>query len=325
MNTSIEHTEHDSLIARFHGVFERLHRDEGGATLTEFVICLPIFILVFQGVVVLGKMYAEGTKPPIVAYKKTFTKALDYQKKGFRHMGHGWQTTAAATRSAQQLIEAPPHNESGLAKGAAGIWDTWMLAERGLRGTMGTSHSRAWAPSKVMKIWARNDAGGDPWVQMDKGGRNKLMTPKLGDIIGDSKYAKDLFADAARLGDYRGGGGGLSGALNGVLNFTGTRPSLGAGVRYGDVSHREEHNITVMGRSLNSNAWFITAIPPATSAGDGYNGLVNRRNGPHTDAIRSTALTRLTMKSYNPYNKLLGIKWSQPLRSKRIRVRPYPR
>ncbi len=57
----------------------RLHRDEQGATITEFVIVLPVFVLIFSFTLALSRMQHTGIQVQIEASKAMWTEAIEIQ------------------------------------------------------------------------------------------------------------------------------------------------------------------------------------------------------------------------------------------------------
>lgn len=302
-------------------VLKKMHRAESGTTMTEFVIMLPVFLTIFSGVMILGEFTRKGTHRPIKAYKATFEKVLPFQKK-FQFPIKHIQSAAGATDAVVQLAtNSSPHNESSVVKYAAGAAETAAYGGLGVKGTFGESYARANTVAAVpnMKLKACNGMGPD-WPSdcvdlNDKSGMgaialsNGKLTSDITDVVGNSKYARNLLDDGTRLSGFSGGGGVL-GMLSSALNVGGVRSVFAAGIRYGTVSGVVEDSYTFAGQTMDMEAHFNVLVPPSTQ-------------GPTLDAARAVATTRLTMTSSDHYDDLPGISDSQPLGRESLNVPNY--
>ncbi len=297
----------------------QLHRDESGATLTEFVVMLPIFLLVFYGVMELGQFSRKGSEAPIKAYKQTFDQALEYQK-DFYAMGWNVHATSAAVSAGDQLAgtaitseSSPVHNRSTSIKVAANATEATTYLGLGANGHMGESHMRTEAVGMVGDL--QGCEGAMPPDSNDCIELNPHLTNDLRDLVGESDFAYGLLNDGPDASSFSGMGGGVFSSLNNVLSGIGIRPAMAAGIRYGTVTGRHDETYSFAGRDVEMNAFFNTLVPPGTHGGG---------QGPRVDALYATAISRFTMQGQDHYADLPGIKWSQPLDSKTIDVPDYP-
>ncbi|MFP4598976.1 MAG: TadE/TadG family type IV pilus assembly protein [Persicimonas sp.] len=301
----------------------RLHRDESGATLTEFVIMLPIFLLVFNGVMILGEFSRKGSEAPINAYKGTFEKAIDFQNSAFA-LDWSTQSTTGGGRALTQLLPgdgdeaAPVHNRSGAVEAAATATEGAAYGSLAAQGHMGESNTRARSIGVALDLEGCEGivpGDSDDCVPLNGGGTNDRLTSDIGDLVGGSDYAKALLDDSVKFNSPN--SSGAFDLLNDALDILGARPAIGAGIRYGTVAHRSGEPFTFAGRTTDISAHFSALIPPSTQGGG---------QGPRVDALRATAVNRLTMESsqHYHYKDLLGIKWSQPLDSASYDVPDYP-
>lgn len=309
------------LRDRIGGLVGRLHRDESGATLTEFVVMLPVFLLVFYGVMELGQFSRKGSEAPVKAYKQTFEEALRYQK-DFYAIDWNTHPTTAAGHAGDQLFGtgmisegSPVHNRSDAVKIAANT--TEALAYKGLleNGHMGESYERANAVGTIIDI--NGCEGVQPGASNDCYQLNDgRLTDDIEDLVGDSQYAKSLLSDAPDVQEFSNvTNGGVFGALNAVFDGFGIRPAMAAGIRYGTVTGRHEEDYTFAGRTVEMNAYFNTLVPPGTHGGN---------QGQRADAAYATAISRLTMQGQQHYENLLGIDYANDLESEDLTVPDYP-
>lgn len=322
----------ERLVQRLRRALGTFHVDQRGSTLTEFVIVLPIFVLVFNGVMILGEFTRKGSEAPIRAYKQTFDQALVFQKDFFTADWNVVPATAAVD-AADQLAgtsmmgdSSPAHNSSGAVEVVANVTEGAAYGGLGFRGTMGESRTRAGAIAVVpgTKLYGREGPGpampADS-TRLDGTGDEDRITSDLKDLVGESEYAFDLLNDGVSPSSFSGSGGGAFSALNSLVTAAGIRPAFAAGIRYGTVSARHEEDFTFAGRTISIDAHFSTLVPPGTT-GDDTCPVFGQ--GPRCDAARATTVSRLTMEGHEQYKDLLGIQFSNPLDSVNANVDPYP-
>jgi hypothetical protein len=299
-----------------------LHRNESGATLTEFIIMLPIFILVFNGVMILGQFTRKGIETPIRAYQDTFEKVLPFQT-DFGQWTH-MQTAAAAASAGSQLAgDAKVHNLSGAVEATANVSEGAAYTGLGLRGHMGESYARTNSVAALPGTTLKGCDGIGPAFPSDcidlndsnglgaMSTSNGKLTSDLSDLTGGSDYADQLFNDGTNVPDFSGGGSGILSMVNSVISAAGIRPVLAANIRYGTVYGEFKEPYSFAGLSMDMQAQFSTLVPPTPK-------------GATMDAAVATAITRTTMESHDHYTDLLGIANDQPLSSESFSVPSYP-
>lgn len=308
-------------LASMRRILGKMHRAETGTAMTEFIIVLPIFLLIFNGVMILGQFTREGTTRPIRAYKDTFEKVLPFQK-DFPMATWSISPASGAVEAGVHMTDShsPVHNVSPMVKGAAIVTEGLTYTGMGIKGTMGESYARANALTLVpsMKLMGCKKNGPD-WTsgctELNKtmGGtgdfNNGNLTANIDKIIGDSEYANALLNDAIQPAAFK-PGTVLSTLMSGIT-VLGIRPALAAGIRYGTVYGRADDSYTFAGQTMEMDAYFSVLVPPATQS-------------PKLDAARAGLTTRASMLGFGHYEKLLGIKGSQPLKSASFNVPNYP-
>lgn len=299
-----------------------MHRAQSGTAMTEFIIVLPIFLLIFNAVMILGEFTREGTTRPIRAYKDTFEKVLPFQK-DFPMMSWSISPASGAVEAGVHMTDShsPVHNVSPVVNGAAIVTETATYAGMGLKGTMGESYARANALTLVpsMKLMGCKKNGPD-WtsgcteLNQSMGGTgsfdNGNLTANIDKIIGDSTYANALLNDAIEPGAFK--SDTVTSTLMSGITVLGIRPALAAGIRYGTVYGRADDPYTFAGQTMEMDAYFSVLVPPATQS-------------PKLDAGRAVLTTRASMLEFGHYEKLLGIKGSQPLKKASFNVPDYPK
>lgn len=287
-----------ALIARLGQPLRRLHRDEGGATLTEFVITLPIFLLVFNGVMILGQFTRKGSETPIRAYKQTFTKVLPFQKSKFDFM-HMHVIPAAGDATSQLYGSSKVHNKSTAVKLTAGATETATYVGMGVGGHMGESYARADAITAIPGTKLKGcDGIGPGWpsgcIDLNNSSgtgafstSNGHLTSKMKNLTGGSKLAFALFNDGVSAPSFS-GGSGVIGMLNQFMTAAGVRPALAANIRYGTVSGQASDSLTFAGQTMPMNAYYSVLVPPSPK-------------GPLMDAGLATLVVRATMQGQSHY------------------------
>ena len=274
-----------------HSWADKIHRfdeDQRGTTITEFVITLPIFIVIFVGILQLGTVTAHSVVVDARAYKNTWDAAIPISQQRFNavHM-----VPAVAGAAAIGQVGPYQHTTTPLQEAFVTIEETLTYGAMALDGTIGESGVR------VMTI--------DPLFDLF-GLEGNVQTSLNANIIGDSGYAADLFDESI---DFNVSGGGALAVLNSVISATGTRPAIAAGMRYGTVAGAESDTSNWLGLSVTYGAHFNTLVAPFPQGSAGDERLM-------------TAIARLTMESHDPYAEVLGIRWSQPLSRDSVDVPP---
>ncbi|QED27059.1 pilus assembly protein [Microvenator marinus] len=261
------------FLSRFHG-------DQKGATLAEFVLTLPIFIMCFVGIVQLGLWSEKSVKVWAKAHRITFAQATLVNQSRFS-LQHMQPQAAGAVSLGQLAFGNKPLNQSGIQRGLILAAEGTTYGDMALRGHWGESSTRTLPVDLV--------------VQM-KPPLEGMRTRNSADILGGSALSRDLLNDTA---NFSGSAGGALGVINQFLSGSGTRAALAAGQRYGTVIGWSSDSMTVAGRTVSMRAHFNSLVPPFPLTG--------------TEAqFLPMAITRVTMENHRAYSQILGINWSQP-------------
>jgi len=277
---------------------KRLHKNEEGTALTEFVITLPIFIMVFSGITAIGSVNEKSTRTWARAYKATFDAAVGVQKA--RVSPHAIAAYGAA-RGLADLAKLP--KDMGIAQKIIVTYsDGRAFYNLGTKGTMGEQYGRVRLTDRAYELRARS-----PSVVSIEG----ILTKDITGVVGGSGYSRDLFDDSIRTSSFR-GGSGILGTLNAYISGTGLRPTLATGTRYGTVSGSASDSITVGPYTYNASSFVSTLVAPTpTTTIYGSDFLAE---------AAVTGISRLAMEGTGAYKNVLGIKSSQPLSSSRLTV-----
>ncbi len=264
----------------------RLDDDERGTTITEFVLTLPIFIVIFIGIVEIGMMNAHSIVVESRAYRMMWTYAVPITK-----------TPVVPIHMAPASGGATALAEMGMIHTRTGLQEAFVTgAEIGTYGLLTTNGT--WGESRARAFIA------DPFFEFGAGLEGRVVLNPSTSIIGDSDYVKDLYNESI---DFSGSGGGALGALNAILSGAGIRPAIAAGARYGMAVGYWQDQKTVARITTDFRAHFTTLVAPYPMGGN-------------TNELITTAVTRLTMESHGPYSDLPGIAYSQPLPGESLNV-----
>lgn len=205
------------------GWLRRFHKNERGTTMTEFLITLPIFILIFIGMVRLGQFQLESSKIWAIAYQDTWSKALPISEQQTVPVDSSQlhaNPARAGSAAKSQLAEHSVYNEMDALNSNVNKFErsTYSGLESG--GHWGESYHRVQPASEYVKL-RRVDAH---------------VTANPGQIVGTSTYARAIVSD-----------GGAAGA---------------AGIRYGTVFGLGEINPTIMGINIPMYVHFNTLVAP---------------------------------------------------------------
>ncbi len=272
-------------------LLKRFYQHEEGATMTEFVMTLPMFIFCFVGIVQLGLFSERSIKVWANAHRETFDPAVSVSQTRFS-LVHMQPAVGAAYSGVGLLTGSKPLNQTGVQRGIVLAAETATYGGMALKGHWGESSMRTLPVDALVDM---------RWVEGKR-------TTNSNTIIGSSALARDLLDETS---SFSGSGGGALGAINALLSGSGARPAMAAGQRYGAVVGRATDSMTVAHRSVNMSAHFNTLVPPFPL------------EGFEAGAV-PLGVVRLTMESHSPYKEILGIRWSQPYPGGSISVPTIP-
>lgn len=299
------------------GWLQRFHRDQTGTTMTEFVIALPVLIMIFVGtyrlglisdraVKVHGRGHAEIFDAYYVAQQVSASELFDEMSRplGDREGSHMLPTTGGVS-AAYQLSEYPIPQESSVVRGAILAIEapTYMGLASG--GHLGESANRL-APL--------TDGVGFMPPGIGAGAITSDTQRTMGNAgHGGSRLGANLIFDGpsgyqpSDSNCERGLGQLLTGSVNDMLSVVGMRPMLAAGMQYGTISteHVYTESLGPLGQ-VEMRANYNIAVPPRVL------------DTPDLQPLLTVMVSRLALSDCNlaPYSNLLYIeKASQTLPS----------
>ncbi len=226
MRTSL----YSHLLKRLLASIQRAHQNQRAAAMTEFVIGLPIFILIFAGVMDLYHINHKALEVKAAAASETLADAISIQTTMSGNMDHMVPIASTITDLVQgnysSFADAVVNGTSG-----AGIY-----ADSGLK--VGLA-------DLILPI------NPQPKLTLEDimGASNSYSYNLLNDMI---SFEKEAFTTPS-----------FAGVTSGILSLTGARPAIAAGLRYG-AARSEEHSRTHAGNfgTYDVSAKYSLPAPP---------------------------------------------------------------
>lgn len=254
---------HDHRFQPIRLALSTLHRDQSGAAMTEFVITLPVWILLFAGVITMTKMGMNTVANQLDTQRKLWDGVFEASTgKVAAHMTSATGGGEAAVESYRLAgVSGNPHVIATTANGVT------MTALAG-KGSWGESYAR----TKPFQYLPGADV---PNVHGSPGGA--LRT--------GSGYPVQIVNDGLANADWKSGSGnGISKVINlfgDALSGSGGLAALAAGIRYGEVyvENPSPPVGTLFGQNFTamSHANILVAPSPLTGAEADYLPLVLAR------------------------------------------------
>ncbi|RVU42964.1 hypothetical protein EA187_14100 [Lujinxingia sediminis] len=217
-------------------VFER---DEQGAALTEVVMCLPFFILVFGGLMNLGLVGQQSVATKHVAAHDMWTQVYHEGANNALRMSPRTQLPELDNLGSVQGIAALGGDIAAMASGHWG--EAWFHTELAPVLTLGQidydSHSHEAARRLQQHMKPPHQMTGHILGGTDEGRR-----PVLAQIATNDNLIDDNLINP--------GGNMLQWLLTSVLQFSGGVPGAFAAIRYGDQDGMASHQVSLYGGRL---------------------------------------------------------------------------
>ncbi len=231
------HSDAESVDCdRPQGWLHSFHRNQRGTTLTEFLITLPIFIVIFVSMVRIGQFELTAGQVWKTAYQDTWAKALPLsqpQVVPIESLHKHGNPALAGSAARAQLSQHSTHNKNSSIKGKVSGLENSTYSGLASSGHWGESMERVRPSAEYLKF--------------DKVGSHLTSQPST--IIGSSAYARGVVDDSGGMIQAPGGGSGVAAAV-------------AAGARYGTVFGVSEINPVIMGISIPMYVHFNTLVAP---------------------------------------------------------------
>ncbi|QDG51799.1 hypothetical protein FIV42_13910 [Persicimonas caeni] len=211
-------------------------RDERGTAMTEFIITLPVFIIIWVGMLNLYQVERQSVRVKIEAGKQMWVNAMDVADGGLMAPFDSGVPLMAAANAMGDINSYPSENGD------------WMAQIKNLRmmgdGSVGESKG-AMLP---LDLTGEDPSGNVP-------GENLSAYPQ--DMLDDSRWNMLTSASGA-LSVY---------ALDIPLSFIGPNQTPAAGMRYGMSVGYQENTFEVAGRSRTYKAAYDVLNTPVDKPG----------------------------------------------------------
>lgn len=226
------------LLTPVKNIADRIHRDQKGAALTEFVICLPVFIIIFVGVVNLNKLQDKSVAIKVQATNQLWSNAIPVQKS---NVSARMLPSVQGIKTAAHIgshFRYPISDTVGIA-GGAGLAAT---------GHFGESYAMTIPVNAAANIFTKD-------MQLEMQG---------GPVYNNMELTRDLVDDGT-VKSLPNGSGALS-YLNALITISGARPAIAAGIRYGLATGEAQETVNVAGKSYElSTGYDVLVAPKPTS------------------------------------------------------------
>lgn len=264
----------DFIIERLSSQIRGFIRDDSGATMTEFVITLPIFVMIFAGVGHLSQLNRAVVRTGGLAYSEMWDQAIEAQKDEKVGVHNSARNSGSAVKENMRVYQGK-QSDQGLEQAVEA--EANRLGD-GLSGdgTLGESNARVRQTRTKVKL---NHIHGD-------------VTPNLSNVIGKSKYAKNLFDDGPAAPAFSSPANALGPGISG----RGVALAAGSGALYGEVTGKNERSVHVPGKNIKIQQYYNTLVAPRA-----------------VDETVATKVARESMERIKAYDDLLGIHEDQPL------------
>lgn len=291
------------------GWLKRFVADDGAATMLEFVLTLPVVIVIFVGIVQLSKISIESVRIWSQAHINTFDKLTGTQtlsldamiaenERGREDRPRSLLLPASAGAFAmEQLIEYPPAISNRYMRAPVTVLEGELYGfSLPAAGHWGEAASRA----ELLQIAGKQVAPVHHAVTSDPSGL-------FGVPRGGSTLARNLLYDGPALTSF--GAGACAGTemsltdlavsgANGALSGTGLRATLAASMQYGTLTGESDAEVVRYGPiAVEPTAYLNVGVSPHT--------LKDAWMQP----LFTMFVTRLALEdcSLQPYSGLLGI------------------
>lgn len=255
--------------------------NESGATMTEFIITLPIFILIFAGIANLSRLNKAVVRTSGVAYSDMWDNALKVQKgspgthTSARHSGTAIKENMKTYRDKQpeNYVRQVVRRETN--RHGDGLT---------LNGTLGESNARVKAPHNAIKFRA---------IHSD-------LTPNINSVVGKSSYGKRLFDDSSSARSFTYSSSGSFASLNAKLSGpAATRMVHATRAHYGEEMGTDKQTVVIAGQKFHIHQYYNTLVSPGWQREDA-----------------AAAVTRTALNGIPAYDNMLGIAKNQRLSKK---------
>jgi|GEM_PF-4713514 len=210
------------------------HADRSGATMTEFIITLPIFIMIFAGVANLSRLNKAVVRTSGVAYSQMWDKTIKVQegKSSNTHDSVSHSGSAIKTNMNKYKYKQPEDSVREIVRHETNSHGTGLAR----LGTLGESDARVHSARSKIKFR----------------GIHTDVTSNIKGVVGDSDLGNRLFDDSASARTTT-----VSGSIG-----PRTRMHFATGAYYGEEMGFDEQIVKIAGQDFEVHQYYNTLVAP---------------------------------------------------------------
>lgn len=208
---------------------------ERGTAMTEFVITLPVFVILFWGIVNLGKLLREGVRVKAVASRDTWVATQDVFEQTMS-VTHQYPTVAGGTAMGNIDVTAGGGGAVDMAPTAAMYKNIGLLSN----GTQGEAERSQF----IFNFGGDSASGSAP---------GSGLGSDFPGYIGDDSSWNTLSSASGIFGVFSGAS---------VLSSIGPNQTWAAGIRYGMVQESADRDVDAFNQSFTLAAQYDVLVSP---------------------------------------------------------------
>ena len=276
-----------------------LLRDQAGTTITEFVIVLPVFLLIFAGI---GRMYALQSTSTAIQLRAThqmWSHALETQRQQDTNAFSGSVNhahIALAADAAQRLSQAPQATPAQVKGFMSQRWSS--LKRGGSIAEISLIHDRIRPMVRDFNLdefdQTLSSAAGSPNLNFE-------APPTTHTQLVSTAMAQRLFDETASLTPVVAAGPSRDTFFTPLRTVNTSRPVAAANLRYGLAHAQAQDTVDIFGVPIELSTGFDVLVSPVSARDPAQPGLAR-------------AVVRNTLETQDLYNTLLSIETPKAFR-----------
>lgn len=249
--------------------FFALHRDRRATALTEFVITLPVYMVMLMGIMTLYELHQGVMTSERAASGNAWEDTVNLQTNGM----FNWD-------SAQRVT--PP-------TGLGSVYSFYNDYEW-------SAYAGADALTTGGGLYLDSGLKGDVIGNVADFNVSGVTSPVTGatDVMCNPSHTRNLMDDVGNFSS--GTGGSLAGTINSALNYSGVRPGVAAGIRYGITGGSDDLTFGTggfRGYEAEANTGYMVSSPTQP-----------------TERFPSVAFSYLEIYGNDAFNDLAPLGWN---------------
>jgi hypothetical protein len=257
--------------------------------MTEFIVTLPIFLIIFSGILKLSKIQSTTVQLKVASLQEMWNDSVDVQEGDRYRSSEGparWYHSPDAGRPSRRIVQNRDRSRGTLSFSDA-------MDERRFRALQ--SHGTAGEIEAMLEAQPAGDAVLDS-TNLNDGDVRTRLTDTISSM--NRWEASDgVFNDERRDIEF-GNQHELESAFAGTRSRTGSPSTMafGAGVRYGLIRARHDEMLRIAGMSLDLSTGYETLAPPVPMASE-------------SRARQTVGTARRSLEDHGSFGTVLGIEY----------------